>query len=292
MRNTLILFFFFIIEFTFAQVTELTGAILIGKSELMSYMIVYEINENNQISGYSVADLNGISETKAKISGEYNPKKKSLRFEEKKIISSLVKIPFGDFCLMKVNGKFEKKNGKHIFTGKFISAASNTKLSCDSGTIIMTTAQEIYEIAAKASKIIDKMPLPDSVSKALNEKIGPIKGVEKVKTVLPGSITEYTIKTDTIQLDILDDMLEDGDKISIYKNNSKIVSELATTNEVKTMRFGVPRDEKVVVFTIVACNEGTSPPNTIKVVLTNGKQKELIIAQLRKDQTIKIMLKR
>jgi hypothetical protein len=187
------IFFLLLFKITYSQVVELTGAIIIGKSEMMSYRIVYEIGKNNFISGYSIADLNGNSETKAKITGFYNPQKKTLKFEEKEIISTKANLPFTDFCLMIVDGKFEKKNGKNIYTGSFVSNSLNKKLACDRGTIVLATTRDIYDLAVKANKVIGKIPLPDSSGKAINEVLNSLEGVEKVISVLPESITEYTL---------------------------------------------------------------------------------------------------
>jgi len=286
------IFFLLFFKVACSQVVELTGAIIIGKTEMMSYRIVYEIGNNNVISGYSIADINGNSETKAKITGVYNPRKRTLQFEEKEIVSSKANLPFKDFCLMTVNGKFENKNGKHIYTGTFVSASLNNKLTCDLGTIILATTKDIYDLAVKANKITDKIPLPDSTGNAIKEILTSLEGVEKVKSLSPESITEYVLSSDSIQLDILDDRLEDGDKITIIKNKTKVVSELVTSNQVQTFKFDIAENESVVVFTIVACNEGISPPNTLKVILTNGKVKELLIAQLKKDQFVKILFRR
>lgn len=292
MKFIISIFLLLLFKITFSQVVELTGAIIIGNSEMMSYRIVYEIGVNNVISGYSLADLNGNSETKARITGVYNPQKRTLKFEEKVILSTKAKLPFSDFCLMTVDGKFEKKNGKHIYTGSFASSSLNKRLACDKGTIVLATTQDIYDLAIKAKKIIGKTPSPDSSSKAINEILSSLEGVDKVISLLPESITEYALLCDSIQIDVLDDRLEDGDKITIIKNRTPVISELVTSNKMQTFKFDIGKDESVVVFTIVACNEGKSPPNTIKVILSNGKSKELLIAQLKKDQHVKILFRR
>lgn len=285
-------FFLLFCNVAYSQAIELTGAIIIGKTEMMSYRIVYSINSKNEISGYSIADLGGDLETKSRISGMYNPAKKALRFEETAILSTKAKLSASDFCLMSVNGKFERKAGKNVFTGNFVSKSGNDKLVCESGTIILTTTKEIYKAAAKASQAIDKLPATDSLTREIKARLNPLKGVEKVKTLTSGNSEEYTLSDDVVQFDIFDDKLEDGDVISILKNNTTILNQLKTTNKVQSFRFVVRADEKAATFTIVANNEGTSPPNTVKIVMTNGKTKELLISQLSKNQRVKLIFKR
>ncbi len=118
MRAFVLLIFAFICPDIFSQQTTLTGAIVIGKAEVMSYKISYHLT-GNKLTGFSISDVNGNGETKAAISGTYNPKNKEFNFEESKLISTKAQIPHDEFCLMKVAGKLEKKNGKLIYTGKF-----------------------------------------------------------------------------------------------------------------------------------------------------------------------------
>jgi hypothetical protein len=285
------LFILLLINISFAQQVDLTGAIIIGRAEMMSYKIVYQVNEKNIVSGFSISDQSGDNETKSKISGIFNPRKKTLQFEEKSIISTKTKLDFNDFCLMNVKGKFSRKSGKTVFTGSFHSKSANKLLICDSGTIILTTTKDILELEARAMNMLGNTKITDS-SINIDEKLAPLLGVDKVRTLEPGKIADYTLATDVVQIEIIDDRLEDGDKISIYRNNKIVVSELAITNKVQNFKFDIDKSEKIVVFTFLACNEGTSPPNTLKVILTNGEQKELLIAQLKKDQSVRIQLKR
>lgn len=292
MKAICIILFFLVTFVAQSQVVELTGAIFIGNSQLLSYRASYEIDSKNRVTGYSVCDIGGASETKARISGAYNPRKKTLSFSEKSIINAKPAIPATDFCLMKVEGKFEKKNGKQIFTGTFSSKSANINIICDSGTIVLTTTKEVYEMAAKVANKIDKTNLPDTLNNNFISQLQQLKGVEKVKTVKPGSVSQYELDADSIQLDIFDDGIEDGDIITILKNNKVLISDFKTTNEVKTLLFPVDRDEKLVVFTIIAVTEGSLAKNTVKVVLSIGKRKELLIAPLKQGERFQIKLTR
>jgi hypothetical protein len=287
-------FIFFLLSFNLAysQEVELTGAIVIGNSELMSYRIFYTLNSKNELSGYSIADLGGDLETKSRISGAYNPAKKTLIFEETGIINTKAGLSANDFCLMSVKGKFEKKGGKNVFTGSFISKSGNNMLICESGTLIMTTTQEIYKIAVEASKVISNLPASDSIIEKASARLNPLKGVGKVKTLTANDEEAYVLSADTIQFDIFDDKLEDGDMITILKNNQVFIPELITKNKVQSFRFLIGENEKSVAYTIVAKNEGSTPPNTVKIVVTNGGTKELLISQLKKNQKIRLVFKR
>lgn len=286
------IFFLFLFSSAFGQKVELVGAVIIGKSEMVTYKIVYELKENNSITGYSISDTGGVFETKAKISGYYNSSKKRLEFEEKSIISTKSNLSNNEFCFLKVKGNFTKKHNIYYFSGSFVSKGIDNKLICDSGTIYLTTKEEIFKIEKKAQKIISKSALPDSVSNVTSEKVKPFKVVEQVKTIKAGSITEYILLADTINLEIYDDQQQDGDKITILKNNTPVLTDFSTTNAVKKLSFDIAKHEQEIVFTIISTDEGSISPNTVKMVLINGIQRVKLIAPLKKNQKITIKLVR
>jgi len=285
--NCFIFFQFFVIGVN-GQSTLLTGAIVVGKTELMSYRIIYELNDKNTLTGYSINDFNGNQETKARITGVYDPRKKTLTFEEKNIINTRSKLPLDEFCLMEVNGKFEKKAGKFMYIGSFRSKSSNKKIICDSGTIVLTTEKIISGIAKKVTKAIEKAPATDSAIRELSEKTNPLKEIRKLIQLVPGSTTEFGLKSDSLQIDLFDDRIQDGDRITVLKNERRVVTDFEITNRVKSLKFIINKDDKSVSFTITANNEGSIPPATVKAVLKNGNESEFIVANLEKGQSVRM----
>jgi len=292
MKIRFCIFFILLCKIAISQVIELTGIILIGSSEAVKYQLVYEIKSNNLISGYSVSDAHGSSETRAKISGTYNSRKGTLDFEEMKILSTKTKLLPDDFCLMKVRGKFEKKAGKNILTGTFDSKSTNQKLICSSGTVLLATSEDVNKFLRSLSSASGRGPAADSLNKGVNENLQLLLGVDKVKSLQPESMTEFTLVSDSVQMDVLDDRLEDGDRITIIKNKTTVVSDMLITNKVQTLRFFIDKKDPLVVFTIIACNEGMSPPNTVKMILRNGNDQQLLIAELKKGQMVRLLLRR
>jgi hypothetical protein len=291
---------------SYSQNVELTGVLIIGKSETTSYRISYQISKDNTINGYSVSDVNGVFETKAKITGIYNPKKKTLNFEEKSIISTKSKLSINEFCFLSVKGKFTKKNNKHVFTGNFTSKPVDHEVLCDSGTIYLATTKEIYELEEKVSKILDHNSDTESISKIINTQTDTVKtkpllppppGIlskssETVRMLQAGSTTHYALLSDTVRLDIFDDQREDGDKITVLKNGSPVLIDILTKNKVQSYTYIVDKNEKEILFTFISTDEGSLPPCTIKVYLINGKQKTLLVAPLKKGEMVKINLHR
>lgn len=302
-KALLIAFFLFIFFCSHSQKVELTGALIIGKSETTIYHISYKINKDNTITGYSVSDLNGTFETKAKISGIYNPRKKTLSFTEQSIISTKAKLAFNEFCLLSVKGKFIQKNNKHVFTGNFSSKSIDNEVLCDSGTIYLATTQDIFELEQKVSKIIDSAVNTTGTGKVIHTQFDTIilkettpppariisKNSETVTMLKAGSIKQYVLLSDTVRLDIFDDQKQDGDKITVLKNNIPVITDLSTKNTVQSFYYSVDKKEKEILFTIISTDEGSMPPSTIKMYIINGKQKTLLVAPLLKGQMVKLM---
>lgn len=286
------IFFLFPIFNVNAQQKTLTGAIVIGNAEVMSYKITYELNSKNVLSGYSVCDINGNQETKARITGYYNSKNKTLFFEEKDIINTLSKTPADEFCLMKVNGKFEMKGGKRVFTGAFESKSRNPGISCDSGTLLLLTEKTMNALTTKATKTLEKLPLSDSNNK--EAKIKPTEGpwVRNTIDLSTGMVKEFGLKSNDYQLDLIDDRFQDGDKITLLRNNATVVSRFEITNQVKSFKFTLNKEEKDVTFTIKADDEGSIALTTVKAVLRNGNEVNNMVISLRKGESVKIILKR
>lgn len=289
------IFFIFFLFPTFsisAQQKTLMGAIVIGNAEVMSYKVTYELNSKNLLSGYSVCDINGNEETKARITGYYNPKNKTLNFEEKSIISTKSKTPSDEFCLMKVNGKFEMKGGKRVFTGNFESKSHNDGISCDSGTLLLLTEKTMNALTTKATRALEKAPIPDSNNKEVKTKPAEGPWIRNTIELSAGIVKEFGLTSNDFQLDLIDDRFQDGDKITLLRNNATVVNRFEITNQVKSFKFTLNKEEKDVTFTIKADDEGSIALTTIKAVLRNGNEVNNMVISLHKGESVKIVLKR
>ena len=78
--------------------------------------------------------------------------------------------------------------------------------------------------------------------------------------------------------------------VTILKNNVPVISDLLTTSEEQTFTFGIAKNEKELILTIISTDEGDIPPNTVKLILINGVQRVKIISPLKKNQKISIRL--
>ena len=283
--------FLFFSSSAIAQETILSGAIVIGRTEFMSYKLVYQVDKNHHLKGYSVCDINGKEETKSSITGNYDPKTRMLNFEEKSILSTRSKTPLSEFCLMTVKGKIEKKGAKNIFTGDFTSKSSDPDVLCSSGTILLMSEKEIDRISAKVSKAIDNTPKQDAVNKEQAGKPEALPPVRKIIELSPETTTEFVLKSDVLQLDLVDDKYQDGDKVTVFENGRIILQGFEVSNHVKSIRLETGKSVESYTITIQADDEGSVPPTTVKAVLRNGNENNQIQAGLKKGQKISLVFK-
>lgn len=272
-----------------AQEYTFSGAIVIDKTEVLSYTITYQLSNTNTLTGFSISDLNGKEETKSQLTGKYNKKDHTLSFEEKKIVYTKGDTPLEEFCLMKVKGKIEKKGGKTIFTGDFDALGSSEDVICASGTLILLSEKDVNELSAKALKVIKKLPPADSIAAA---DADPTPWSRNVFEIESGKSVELELKSNHLVLELVDDRFQDGDRVSILKNSVKMVNKLELTNQVQSFNYDIDKDEKEVTFTFIAEDEGTIALTTFKAAIKNGRENNLIMTSLNEGERVSVIFKR
>lgn len=267
-----------------AQEVLLTGAIVIQNEEVQSYRIVYTLAKDKSLTGYSISDYQGSTETRASIRGSYNQKTKLLAFEETNILSTKMEVALGEFCLMKVSGTLERKGKNAVYTGKFTSSAKSDEVICEPGTIMLLSEKTLEQLETRAAKLAEKQVTPTPTPIAEDEK-----WELKTHELTSGKTTDIVLKTGEITLDIVDDRFQDGDKISLYQNDAKIVGDFEITNKVKTFRFDLT-NAGLTTLTIKADDEGSVALTTVKASLRNGNEVNQFSISLEEGQTAKIRL--
>ncbi len=88
------------------------------------------------------------------------------------------------------------------------------------------------------------------------------------------STHEMTVKTSSIEIQVWDYGKEDGDKISLFMDESQLLKKYKLTSKRKKIPVSLkPGQNKLIVF---AHNLGKAPPNTASVIIFDGTNKKLL----------------
>jgi hypothetical protein len=116
----------------------------------------------------------------------------------------------------------------------------------------------------------DQQRIRDSI-KIVSTRPTDAKGkvLEERTNVLLGS---YHIATPDILIEIFDNAEIDGDRVSVYHNNSLLVNNQTLSTEPITFRIHADSANRLQEFILIAENLGTIPPNTALMRVTIEKQ--------------------
>ena len=94
----------------------------------------------------------------------------------------------------------------------------------------------------------------------------------------------------TIKLKIWDSQVEDGDIISVYLDDKKVIDRLYLRSKAQEFDIDLPPG-KVHYLTVFADDFGKSEPNTARLLIFDGKQEQVIdlVAERKKQQSVKIV---
>lgn len=99
------------------------------------------------------------------------------------------------------------------------------------------------------------------------------------------------IKTRTIKIRIWDSQVEDGDVVSVYLNDKKVVDRVALYSKPQEFTIQLPPGKEHYI-TVYADDFGKAEPNTAKVQIIDGDREQTIdlVAGRSKQESIKIIV--
>lgn len=249
---------------------EFVGALKLNDSSIITYKLNFTRIDNNKISGFSTTDFFGSQKTKTKIEGEWDVAKKRISFSETRNILSSSDAKNEDFCFVSVkNARVKTVAGKNLIAGNFTGTLPNDS-NCAKGS---------FQLIGKDLLIRGKRK--DSLHEITTNK-----------PLILESGKEHSInwRSDTIEIEIVDALNADDDRISIYLNNDILLENYSANTQVK--KISVPFDNDKCTLKIVAISEGIKPPNTVKVTLIDGAINETLSTKLNKGESAAVVLKR
>jgi hypothetical protein len=278
---------------------KLTGSIIIKGGKSIPYRL--ELTDSaGYVKGYSIT-YSEPDEAKAVVEGRMDRDKKKLIFREQSLIYSKGFHPEA-LCMIKATLEYNSSN--KVLKGAITSTdIDNTK--CAGGTVLFNNETEIRQFfspprpevppgAAKEDRPEPVKETPPPVADKYDMVITMKKKVRKdtvvttapreaakQETLVTDKITAGTDKayiwySDTVVVDIWDGGNIDGDRVSIQFNGRTVLGNHYLSRERRQLRLRLSDGENTLA--IIADNEGSDPPNTATLLLTDRSKQYSIVA--------------
>lgn len=249
---------------------------IIVSGKKISFEVDYSIQKNNLITGTSITALGTSDQTKCKIKGKYNRKTGGIYFYETVVISSKAKYENLNFCLLSAKLKKRRTTTETIYSGNFTGYIRGTKKKCATGTM------SIKQASPKVKKRVATKLAPKLKAKPIIAKQDVLySNIKSKKSVA------YSYTGTSARLEIWDNVQPDGDRITLYLDGKKILTNYELQTQKKSVRFKLTGKH---YLKIVAENEGKASPNTSRVRLHLGKSIKELTAHIKTGEYTYIIL--
>lgn len=244
---------------------EYVGVIKLNDSSFIPYKLAFE-ELDGRVQGYSISDMGGKHETKSNIKGTYDKETKQFSFAEFNIVYTKSPIEELDMCLVNFSGKMRNLEKNKAFSGDFKGLYPDNS-TCLDGMILMSNARKVEERMAKVDAKIQK-------SKKYSQEIKDKVSAKRILDTLTMSIVKKDenlnifTKSKEVVISIYDSGKVDQDRINLYVDDVLILEDYAITRAKKEIPIDITKNATVV--RVEAIDEGTSPPNTVKVEIKDG----------------------
>lgn len=211
---------------------------------------VYNIEFQLQVAGtritgssYHYSDTTNY--VKEEFEGTYDPATKTMTIEEQKV--AIFRIPPDCIpCIKKYLLTYHTDGKEEQLRGSWTGKTMDNKSTCPSGTIVLTRITKPAFAPALPPQLIEKK----------NELV-----------------KEIYVDTGDIRLDFYDNGQIDGDTISVYVNNSPVLSSKMLTAKPLTIHIRIDFNRTQQEVIMVGENLGTIPPNTALMMVNAGDKR-------------------
>jgi hypothetical protein len=250
----------------------LNGMMKLEDGTEYKYSLNLDVNGNN-LKGLSITQQDK-DLMKMKLNGKLNREKKSLVFTENAHLGVLPDTM--EMCYVSAVVKWRLKKGKYLFNGTYIAKKKNGVL-CGNGKLVLETTEQKGVILSD-NQDIQTSVFVDTVKKA------PIGEHELTE----GADKKLEWVSQECVLEIWDAGVIDGDELTVLVNGKVLISNFSLKGEKK--KLVIPLTEKQTKLTFVAGSEGSSPPNTAQMILTDGGKHHKIMYYNKKGKTANITI--
>ncbi|MGB1392660.1 MAG: hypothetical protein ACPG6G_00305 [Flavobacteriaceae bacterium] len=262
------------------------GVIKLNDSIIIPYSVYLDI-DNDKIRGYSITDSGGDHETKSEIYGTYDVSSNTITLKETSIVYTKSEITEQDFCFVNFKSNNFKINSSTVLKGKFTGLFSDGT-ECVSGDINMKRWDKLQKETNKLSKKINKSRRIKKIPDSLRKSIDLTKELDslKINVLRVNQKMNLFTKSNKILVSFFDRGKIDGDIISIYVNDKKILNNHLLTKNKKSIPIVINSKQTKIV--IKAVSAGSITVNTANLEINDGVQLSKVVTSLKKGETTTI----
>ncbi len=267
----------------------LNGSLIMKTGEIFPYKIVLT-DSGDVIKGYSLT-YKEPDETKTAIRGTLDRRMRTLSFKEKEINYSHNVSTKAFMCLVNAQLEYVRDASGYVLKGPITSReADNT--ACTPGEIVFNNEQEVQNLFAyhehfdTVISMKKKVKEPETVRTTLE-----IQEPLVTEKVTAGTEKSYEWNSDSIIIDVWDGGNVDGDRITMKFNGITYLNNYYLVKEKRQLRLPIS-GHNINELIIFAENEGSDPPNTASIMLTDGAVKYSILAYNKKGDAALIKIKK
>lgn len=282
----------------------LNGYMGVEGGESFHYKLELQDSAGDYLKGYSYTFSDNKSTVKTALAAQRDPLRKTLRIQEQEIIYNNHFHSRAVICLVNALLHFEEQ--QNTLTGPVITRTIEHGATCSKGSITFIHEQEINALFSGAQKPeIAVKQVPDATRPirpapgSFSGQKGPHKPV-RVKNdpppSLPEKITEgkaglYDWSSDKVTFRIWDGSDVDNDRVTVLFNGRPVLENYTLSKDQKVITFDLS-DSALHVISVIALNEGNTPPNTANIMISDGARDHHIIAYNKITKTAIIRIRR
>jgi hypothetical protein len=294
-KMRVLLFLTFFIHFLpFSQAQHIwKGYIGVQGGESFHYELHFK-DSAGYLNGFAYTFKNPKQDVKAAFSGFIDRKNQTVSFRETELLYNHGFESIATICLISATLKFTKEENHLVFSGA-IASSDITQVSCSSGSVTITGMDDVKQVLSMPEENWNPPPVP-VVAKETPQKIlkvvydtaaKPVENNDSAMTMVKitqGLAKQYFWSTDSLVLELWDGGKEDGDRISLWINDVKLLDNYKINKEIRRLAIKL-NERKSTIIKIKAESEGNEPPNTADIILRDGNKMYRLLAHNKYGKT-------
>ena len=291
LSSTIVCLLFAALSFAQPNKITLSGTIDVNSGETFPYKLVLT-ESGGVVKGYSLT-YSEPNETRALVQGTLDRAGRTLSFKETEIVYAHGFHTKAFMCLIDAHLQYVQGGRGNVLSGPITSVEAD-RTACTGGTITFSTEGEIQNLFSYHEQA------DTFISMKRKQKEQPIPAPKKEQEVTSPLATEkvtagiekaYDWHSDSVVIDIWDGGNVDGDRVTLQFNGETVLNNYYLVKEKRRLRIPLSR-QGVNTLTIIADNEGSDPPNTASLLLTDGATKYSLLAYDARGQRALVKIRR